>query len=114
MAECHNFDLIAIAAAAECYQCPLPHPLLGIIINLRFIFVFAAAVYCVYKQATLIYWHHFCPCSSSCATDSLISLVPFRPYFEHQIGVRASSFIIGEYAIPFVVVVDYAKSRAQN
>lgn len=47
----------------------------------------------------LIYWHHCCPCSSSCAMDLLILPVPYRLYCEHPTGDHASSSIIGEWII---------------
>lgn len=50
-------------------------------------------------QETLIYWHHCYPCSSSCATASLISHVLCRLSCEPPTGVHASSSITGEWNI---------------
>lgn len=48
------------------------------------------------KQEMLISWRRCCQCSSSCATDLWILHAPFRPFFVHPTGVRASSSTTGE------------------
>ena len=45
----------------------------------------------------LIYWHHCYLCSSSCATDSLIWLVPYKPCCVLLTGDHASNITTGKY-----------------